>query len=96
MNILITGANGQLGNEFKQFPSSYMQHRFFFTDVSSVSDEYLDITDNDAVEEFIIENEIDIVINCAAHTDVKSSEISPETLATKLNVHAPLYLSDES
>lgn len=94
MNILITGANGQLGNEFKQFPSSYMQHRFFFTDVNSASDEYLDITDKDAVEEFIIENEIDVVINCAAYTDVKSAEIGPETLAAKLNVHAPLYLSD--
>lgn len=86
-NILITGSNGQLGSEIKQL-SVTSKHRFFFTDVAE-----LDITDKSAVEGFIAENQIDIVINCAAYTNVDKAEDDFE-VADKINHLAVKNLAD--
>ena len=65
MNILITGCNGQLGNEMQLLSRENVQHSYFFTDV-----EELDITDSEAVEAFVEFNAIDCIVNCAAYTAV--------------------------
>ena len=87
MNILITGCNGQLGNEIQLLESKYPQHDFFNTDVAE-----LDITDADAIRQFVNDNQIDGIINCAAYTAVDKAE-SNEELCTKLNAEAPAYLA---
>lgn len=80
-NILVTGANGQLGSEIKALgsdktPSSYIFH---FTDRTQ-----LDITNKQAVEQYIITNNIDTIINCAAYTAVDKAETDKES-AEKIN-----------
>lgn len=87
MNILITGCNGQLGNEMQLLESEYPQHKFFNTDVHT-----LDITNSLAVNDFINRNEIDVVVNCAAYTAVDKAE-SNKQLCTLLNTEAPAYLA---
>lgn len=86
-NILITGSNGQLGSEIKQL-SATSKHRFFFTDVGE-----LDITDKSAVEGFVVENQIDTIINCAAYTNVDKAEDDFEA-ADKINHLAVKNLAD--
>mgnify|MGYP006097695143 CR=1 FL=1 len=68
-NILVTGGNGQLGSELKDLVNLYPNDTFFFTDVAE-----LDICNHKVVEEFIIKNNINIIINCAAHTAVDKAE----------------------
>lgn len=87
MNILITGCNGQLGNEMQLLARENLQHRYFFTDV-----EELDITDQEAVEAFVKFNAIDCVVNCAAYTAVDKAEEN-EQLCDLLNNVAPGYLA---
>ena len=87
MNILITGCNGQLGNEIQLREKNNPQHCFFNTDV-----EELDITDQLAVEQFVAKNKIDGIINCAAYTAVDKAE-SDKELCTSLNTVAPAYLA---
>ena len=87
MNILVTGCNGQLGNEIQLLEIEYGSHTFFNTDVNE-----LDITDADAIERFVEANDIDGIINCAAYTAVDKAE-SNETLCRKLNAAAPGYLA---
>ncbi|MBR1655764.1 MAG: dTDP-4-dehydrorhamnose reductase [Prevotella sp.] len=87
MNILITGCNGQLGNEIKLLEKEYTQHTYFNTDVAE-----LDITDADAIEKFVDENNIDGIINCAAYTAVDKAETDKET-CTAINTVAPAYLA---
>lgn len=87
MNILITGCNGQLGNEMQLLESEYPQHKYFNTDVHT-----LDITNSLAVSDFINRNEIDVVVNCAAYTAVDKAE-SNKQLCTLLNTEAPAYLA---
>ena len=87
MNILITGCNGQLGNEMQQLQAQHTQHTFYNTDVNE-----LDITDSEAVERFVSENQIDGIVNCAAYTAVDKAEEQPE-LCAKLNTEAPAYLA---
>ena len=82
MNILITGANGQLGNEMRILSARHAQHTYFFTDV-----EELDITSREAVNRFVKDNAIDIIVNCAAYTNVDKAE-SDEVLAHKINALA--------
>ncbi len=77
-NILITGTNGQLGSELKELSSNY-DYNFFFTDINS-----LDITNQEAIEDFIKINKINIIINCAAYTAVDKAE-SDEELVDKVN-----------
>lgn len=69
MNILVTGANGQLGNEIRNLAPNSRAGKFFFTDIAE-----LDITDLDAILNFVKENQIDIIINCAAYTNVDKAE----------------------
>ena len=87
MNILITGCNGQLGNEMQLLEQVHSQHTYFNTDVQE-----LDITDQDAIEAFVSEHEIDGIVNCAAYTAVDKAE-SNEELCQKLNAEAPTYLA---
>ena len=82
MNILVTGCNGQLGNEIQLLQKGYAQHTFFNTDVKQ-----LDITVQSAVDKFVAENEIDCIVNCAAYTAVDRAEGDKE-LCTTLNTVA--------
>ncbi|MCR5159192.1 MAG: dTDP-4-dehydrorhamnose reductase [Prevotella sp.] len=87
MNILITGCNGQLGNEIQLLEREHRQHNYYNTDVQE-----LDITDQDAVEAFVEGHEIDGIVNCAAYTAVDKAE-SNEELCQRLNAEAPAYLA---
>lgn len=80
MNILVTGANGQLGNEMR-IVSRGNQNRFVFTDVieqEGVETTILDITDIAAVRETIKDENIDVIVNCAAYTNVDKAEDDAE------------------
>ena len=87
MNILITGCNGQLGNEMQLLEKENPQHTYFNTDVAE-----LDITDQQAIERFVDEHSIDGIVNCAAYTAVDKAEAN-ETLCQLLNAEAPAYLA---
>ena len=87
MNILITGCNGQLGNEMQLLEKTNPQHTYFNTDVAE-----LDITDAVAIEKFVIENQIDGIVNCAAYTAVDKAEDNQD-LCRLLNTDAPGYLA---
>ena len=94
MNILETGANGQLGNEMRLVAQS-SNDQYFFTDVNQaegVETLYLDITDRDAIRKMVADNRIDVIVNCAAYTNVDAAE-SNEALAEKLNAEAPENLA---
>ena len=79
-NILVTGCNGQLGNEIRRISANHENNfRFFFTDVAE-----LDITDLKAVDSFIKENNIKYIINCAAYTAVDKAEYDVD-LCYKIN-----------
>ena len=87
MNILVTGCNGQLGNEIQLLERKYPEYTFYNTDVAE-----LDITDAAAIERFIEENSINGIVNCAAYTAVDKAEDNEE-LCTKLNAEAPAFLA---
>ena len=87
MNILITGCNGQLGNEMQLLEKENPQHTYFNTDVAE-----LDITDQAAIEKMVMDNAIDGIVNCAAYTAVDKAEDNQE-LCRKLNSLAPGYLA---
>ena len=78
MNILVTGANGQLGSEMRIIANG-SEHIYLFTDI-----EELDITDRLAVETYVSNNGIEVIINCAAYTNVDGAEDN-EFLADMLN-----------
>ena len=87
MNILITGCNGQLGNEMQLLEKENPQHTYFNTDVAE-----LDITNQQAIENFVAENAIEGIVNCAAYTAVDKAEDNEE-LCLRLNAEAPAYLA---
>lgn len=87
-NILITGANGQLGNEMRVLSTEYPEYTYFFTDVAE-----LDICDAPAVRNFVKENDIHVIVNCAAYTAVDKAEENVE-LCTRLNADAVGYLAE--
>lgn len=87
MKILITGANGQLGNEMQVLAKENTQHDYIFTDVQE-----LDICDEQAVLTFVKENGVEVIVNCAAYTAVDKAE-DDEAFADKLNHLAPGYLA---
>ena len=87
MNILITGCNGQLGNEMQLLEQEYRQHTYYNTDVAE-----LDITDQQAIERFVDDHQIDGIVNCAAYTAVDKAEDN-EALCQKLNAEAPAFLA---
>ena len=80
--ILVTGANGQLGNELRLVSRNSADH-YIFTDVAE-----LDITDLDAVRRMVKEAQVDVIVNCAAYTNVDKAESEPD-LAEQLNGIAP-------
>ena len=87
MRILVTGANGQLGNEMQVLAKENPQHTYYFTDVRE-----LDICNKEAVWAYISEKRIEMIVNCAAYTAVDKAEDDPE-LAYKLNCEAPKELA---
>lgn len=94
MNILVTGANGQLGNEMRLLAQK-SGHRYVFTDVNQAEGAetlYLDITNPEAVRGMVAEHRIDAIVNCAAYTNVEAAE-SNEALAERLNADAPENLA---
>lgn len=86
-NILITGANGQLGNEMRLLATEHPEYAYFFTDVAE-----LDICNEQAVMDFVQANSIDCIVNCAAYTAVDKAEDNEE-LCDMLNHIAPGYLA---
>lgn len=87
MKILVTGANGQLGNEMQVLAKENPQHTYYFTDV-----EELDICNKEAIWAYVAEKQIELIVNCAAYTAVDKAEDNPE-LAHKLNCEAPCELA---
>lgn len=109
MNILVTGANGQLGNEMR-IVSMNSEDRYIFTDVVDASEEsismlrklagddiktdtlHLDITNLEAIRTIVKENNVGVIVNCAAYTNVDAAESNKE-LAELLNAKAPENLA---
>lgn len=87
MNILLTGANGQLGNHFRLLVPRSCNH-WFFTDIDE-----LDITSREAVDAYVKEKKIELVVNCAAYTNVDKAE-SDEQTAFRINAEAVGYLAE--
>lgn len=97
MNILVTGANGQLGNEMRIIAKN-SKDNYIFTDVNQVEGVdtiYLDITDLDAIRKAVADNNVDAIVNCAAWTNVDACETDEKlaALAEKLNADAPENLA---
>lgn len=91
MNILVTGANGQLGNEVQIVSKQSAKDHYFFTDVCD-GYEKLDITDIEKVRAFVKAHEINCIINCAAWTNVDKAETAGNIVET-LNAVAPENLA---
>ena len=94
MNVLVTGANGQLGNEMRIIAKS-KEDNYIFTDVidqEGVETIKLDITDIDTIRKIVTEYHVNTIVNCAAYTNVDAAE-NNETLAEKLNAKAPENLA---
>ncbi|MDY5301770.1 MAG: dTDP-4-dehydrorhamnose reductase [Candidatus Cryptobacteroides sp.] len=89
--ILVTGADGQLGREM-QIASRSSRNRFIFTDIAGEY-ERLDITDQQAIADIVRENHVNVIVNCAAYTNVDKAETDPET-ANLLNNIAAGNLAD--
>lgn len=88
MNILVTGCNGQLGNEMQLLEKLHPEHTYFNTDVAE-----LDITNREAIEQFMGDNAIDGIVNCAAYTAVDKAEENQE-FCHLLNADAPGFLAE--
>ncbi len=87
MNILVTGANGQLGTSIRD-KSAKSSHNYIFTDVAE-----LDITDSNAVKQMVKDKDVDLIINCAAYTNVEKAEDDSE-FAEVLNAKAVKNLAE--
>ena len=97
MNILVTGANGQLGNEMR-IVAKNSSYNFLFTDVSEqdgMETTYLDITNLEDIRKIVREHNINVIVNCAAWTNVDACETDSKLaeLAEKLNAKAPESLA---
>ncbi|WP_457617955.1 SDR family oxidoreductase, partial [Lutibacter sp.] len=79
IHVLVTGSKGQLGLELASLKSNFLNYNFFFTDKSQ-----LNITNFKAVSTFILKNKIEVLINCAAYTNVDKAEDEPD-LANEIN-----------
>lgn len=88
MNVLVTGAAGQLGNALRRIAPG-----FIYSDIAGEGNVFLDITDADSVNAFVKENSIDAIINCAGYTNVDGAEDNPGA-AYLLNATATGYLAD--
>lgn len=87
-NILITGADGQLGSELRKLTQGREDIHCLYTDLGE-----LDITDADAVERYISDNAVTKIINCAAYNDVDRAETDSDA-AIRLNVYGPMNLAE--
>ena len=97
MVILVTGANGQLGNEMRIIAQN-SNNKYIFTDINQVEgaeSAYLDITDLEAIRKMVSENDVKVIVNCAAWTNVDACETDEQlaVLAEKLNAEAPKNLA---
>ncbi len=86
--VLVTGANGQLGSEIRELSSQYPQYDFTYVDV-----EQIDFTKGQEIENYVMNNPVDIIINCAAYTAVDKAEDDRDT-AFLINAVALDYLAD--
>ena len=86
-NILVTGANGQLGQEFQQLEKNFTDYRFLF-----VAKDQLSITNENVVDDFFKNNKIDVCVNCAAYTAVDKAETERE-IAIDVNSTAVGHLA---
>lgn len=86
-NILITGAGGQLGSEIRLLAGGNAGCQFFFTDTAE-----LDITDSEAINQFLTEHSITKIVNCAAYNNVDGAESDPDS-AIRINVHGTYNLA---
>ena len=92
MKVLVTGADGQLGRSLRVACGG--SHDFLFTDISGSADTtYLDITDVEAVAQMVRAEGIDVIVNCAAYTDVNKAESDVDRCAL-INAKAPQILAD--
>ena len=94
MNILVTGANGQLGNELR-IVARGLPDKYVFTDVVEQEGQetmHLDITDIEAIRALVKQEAIDVIVNCAAYTNVDKAETDAD-LAELLNAKAPHNLA---
>ncbi len=94
MTILVTGGNGQLGNEMR-IVSQGSRERYIFTDVveqDGVQTTILDITNLEAIRKIVSDNDVKVIVNCAAYTNVDGAESNQE-LAELLNAKAPQNLA---
>lgn len=97
MNILVTGANGQLGREMR-LTAKESSHHYIFTDVApaeGLETILLDITDRNAVEQMVSEEQVGAIVNCAAWTDVDACETdsAKAAKAERINALAPAILA---
>lgn len=97
MNILVTGANGQLGNEMRII-AKHSDDNYIFTDVNQVEGvetTYLDITDMASIRKVVSDNHVNVIVNCAAWTNVDACETDDRlaALAEILNADAPENLA---
>lgn len=95
MNILVTGANGQLGNEMRIISKKHTLDNYIFTDVTEqegTETVYLDITKLQDVRKIVAMYDIEAIVNCAAYTNVDAAETN-EPIAEKLNAEAPENLA---
>lgn len=95
MNILVTGANGQLGSEMRIVSANSAHDTYIFTDINEVEGVEtinLDITDIDAIRSIVNANNVKCIVNCAAYTNVDGAEACIE-LCRKLNADAPRNLA---
>lgn len=93
MTILVTGANGQLGNEM-QIVAKCSADKYIFTDIAAEGTEtsLLDITDAEAVRAIVRDNNVQVIVNCAAYTDVDAAEEYAD-IAERINGDAPRNLA---
>lgn len=82
MNVLVTGSKGQLGTEMRRLSFQHPAHRYVFADIDE-----LDLTDSEAVQHFVDEKAVNVIVNCAAYTNVDSAEENEEA-ARRVNVDA--------
>lgn len=97
MNILVTGANGQLGREMR-LTAKESSHHYLFTDVApaeGLETILLDITDRNAVEQMVSEEQVEVIVNCAAWTNVDACETDSvmAAKAERINALAPAILA---
>ena len=88
MNILVTGAEGQLGRSFQKISQNHSEHNFLYTDLPET-----DITNKKALNTLVKKHTIDVIINCAAYTAVDKAETEKE-LAYHINAYGPRILAE--